>query len=75
MQSQTVVSNPFALMIAPEAIFAAIEQSDRLSRLNSTICRPLDKQRPEVPPQEIRAFDAEIKAVAEPEAAEEQTFD
>ena len=35
--------NPFALMMNPEAIFAAVASSDRLARLKSRICRPLDK--------------------------------
>ncbi len=36
-------SNPFVLMIEPEIIFAAMANSDRLARLESRICRPLDK--------------------------------
>jgi len=40
---QTLESNPFALMMDPDAVFAALAQSDRLSRLHSRICRPLDK--------------------------------
>ncbi|MEO8059053.1 MAG: hypothetical protein ABI671_12060 [Burkholderiales bacterium] len=43
MTHAQIASNPFALMMNPEAIFAAIEQSDRLARLKSQICRPLDK--------------------------------
>ena len=35
-------SNPFALMLEPEAVFAALANSDRLARLKSRICRPLD---------------------------------
>lgn len=38
-----IEANPFALMMEPEAIFAAVAASDRLSRLKSRICRPLDK--------------------------------
>ena len=37
------VSNPFALMMDPEAVFAALASSDRLARLKSRVCRPLDK--------------------------------
>jgi hypothetical protein len=59
------VANPFALMTSPEAVFAALERSDRLARLKSTICRPLDKPRPEKPLVELRAFDEEIET-AEP---------
>lgn len=43
MTHAQLASNPFALMMNPEAIFAAIGQSERLARLNSQICRPLDK--------------------------------
>ena len=62
------VENPFAMMIAPEMVFAAIERSDRLARLKSTICRPLDNPRPAKPAVELGAFDAAIEAVEiEPE--------
>jgi hypothetical protein len=64
MHRSTVASNPFALMTAPEMVFAALERSDRLARLNSTICRPLDKPRPEKPLVEVRAFDDEVEAEA-----------
>lgn len=40
---QQIESNPFALMMNPEAVFAALANSDRLARLHSRICRPLDK--------------------------------
>ncbi len=56
------VANPFALMTSPEAVFAALERSDRLARLKSTICRPLDKPRPEKPLVELRAFDEEVES-------------
>jgi len=56
------VQNPFALMTSPEAVFAALERSDRLARLKSTICRPLDKPRPEKPLVELRAFDEAIES-------------
>jgi hypothetical protein len=39
----TAPSNPFALLLEPEAIFAAMAGSDRLARLKSRVCRPLDK--------------------------------
>jgi hypothetical protein len=35
--------NPFALMMDPESILRAVESSERLARLKSHICRPLDK--------------------------------
>ncbi|CAN5903609.1 hypothetical protein BH11PSE8_BH11PSE8_21570 [soil metagenome] len=43
MQQQQIVANPFALMMDPAAVFAALERSDRLNHLQSRICRPLDK--------------------------------
>jgi hypothetical protein len=63
MDQITISANPFALMIDPEAIFAAIERSDRLARLKSTICHPLDKPRPEQPPVEVKAFDEQVEAI------------
>jgi len=35
--------NPFVLMTDPQAVFAALARSGRLSRLESRLCRPLDK--------------------------------
>jgi len=42
MTAQQIGSNPFALMMDPDAIFAAMASSDRLARLSSRIWRPLD---------------------------------
>ena len=64
MDRAAIAANPFALMIAPEAIFAAIERSDRLARLKSTICHPLDKPRPEQPTVDVEAFDEQVESVA-----------
>lgn len=44
MAQQSQVPNPFRLMIEPEVVLAAIENSERLSRLNRHLCRPLDRQ-------------------------------
>lgn len=62
MHPTEAIANPFALLTSPEMIFAAIERSDRLARLKSTICRPLDTIRPEVQPVEAEAYDAEVEA-------------
>lgn len=43
MQKQGLYANPFALMMDPQAVFAAMERSERLNRLQSRVCRPLDK--------------------------------
>ena len=39
----TPAQNPFALLMNPDSVLQAIERSERLSRLQSRICRPLDK--------------------------------
>jgi hypothetical protein len=44
MTQPSQVSNPFMLMVQPEVVLAAIEKSERLSRLNRHLCRPLDRQ-------------------------------
>ncbi len=58
MPSAQTTSNPFALMMEPEAVFAALARSDRLNRLSSRICRPLDKPMP-VPGAHPAAADVE----------------
>lgn len=45
MQAQTV-ANPFALLLDPASVVAQMERSERLNRLSSRICRPLDKAQP-----------------------------
>lgn len=69
MHTTEFAANPFALMIAPEAIFAAIERSDRLARLKSTICHPLDKPRPEPATVELKDFDDAVEAIAVEESS------
>ncbi|HEU4460621.1 MAG TPA: hypothetical protein VFR90_15985 [Methylibium sp.] len=41
--TEVLSANPFALLMEPEVVFATIEKSGRLGRLQSRICRPLDK--------------------------------
>jgi hypothetical protein len=43
MAHQSQARNPFMLMIEPEVVLAAIENSERLGRLNRHLCRPLDR--------------------------------
>ena len=50
--------NPFALLITPDAVFDALNRSDRLSRLSSRICRPLDERQARLEGTEARAADA-----------------
>ena len=40
---QHAAANPFALLMDPQSVFRAIENSERLERLHSRVCRPLDK--------------------------------
>jgi hypothetical protein len=42
MSQQAQVRNPFMLLVNPEVVLAAIENSERLGKLNSKMCRPLD---------------------------------
>jgi hypothetical protein len=57
------LADPFAMLISPELVMNAIEHSDRLSRLQSRVYRPLD--RPWIPVKGMAEFDSEIDA--EPE--------
>ena len=50
--------NPFALLITPDAVFDALSRSDRLSRLSSRICRPLDERQARLEGTEARTVDA-----------------
>jgi hypothetical protein len=40
------VRNPFMLLINPEVVLAAIENSEMLGQLNRKMCRPLDGPAP-----------------------------
>lgn len=63
MQSTQPVSNPFALLLDPAAVVAEMERSERLARLSSRICRPLDKQHPGQPSGESGGGDVAEGAV------------
>lgn len=58
-------SNPFELLMNPDAVVQAMERSDRLSRLKRRVCRPLDK--PLIPrtAKEVADFDREIDDAVE----------
>jgi hypothetical protein len=43
MQPNQSIANPFSLMINPEAVLKALEQSNALARLQTQVFRPLDK--------------------------------
>jgi hypothetical protein len=66
MQStDTVVNNPFALMLNPDQVFDAIGRSERLERLQRRVCRPLDK--PVLPrtPADLNEFDQALDGQAD----------
>jgi hypothetical protein len=72
MDKSPLVSNPFALMMHPDAVFQAMETSDRLSRLQRRICRPLDKPLIPCTPDEVSAFDREVEDAIVPDEPAEQ---
>ncbi len=53
MSSTVHASNPFDMLIDPQAILLAVENSNCLRSLKSKICRPLDQAAK--PPPEVRA--------------------
>jgi hypothetical protein len=62
MQKQSLYANPFALMMDPQAVLEAMERSERLNRLQSRVCRPLDKPLIPVVQGESQDFDQEVDA-------------
>jgi hypothetical protein len=60
MDKSSLVSNPFALMMNPDAVLAAMAGSDRLGRLQRRICKPLDKPLIPKTPDETTVSDHEI---------------
>lgn len=63
MRSTQTRSNPFTMMMDPEAILQAVERSERLNRLQRRVCRPLDKPLiPKIVPADQVAFDQSIEA-------------
>jgi len=58
----THASNPFEMLIDPQAILDAMEASSPLRELNRKICRPLDKPAPlgPKPVEDGTAFDSAV---------------
>ena len=65
MQKQSLYANPFALMMDPQAVLEAMERSERLNRLQSRVCRPLDKPLIPLVNGDTQAADQDIDALAE----------
>ena len=57
MLRSQLVSNPFSLLMNPQAVLDALEKSEHLGQLASRICRPLDKI-PGAPEAAAGAIDA-----------------
>lgn len=68
---QSSAVNPFALLMDPQSVFRAIENSERLERLQSRICRPLDK--PLLPM--VEAADGEAGQAAEAAQSDDDEMD
>jgi hypothetical protein len=51
------VRNPFALLTNPDVVVKAMESSERLGRLRSRICRPLDRPLDQPPGSAAQADD------------------
>lgn len=62
MQKQSLYANPFALMMDPQAVLQAMERSERLNRLQSRVCRPLDKPLIPLVNSDRDAFDEAVDA-------------
>ena len=75
MQKQSLYANPFALMMDPQAVLEAMERSERLNRLHSRVCRPLDKPLIPLVASDEQAYDSEVDASPDlelEESADEQ---
>lgn len=72
MDKSPLASNPFALMMHPDAVLHAMEHSDRLGRLQRRICRPLDKPLIPCTQDDVAAFDAQVEDTVVPDEPLEQ---
>ncbi len=63
MHTPAAAIGPFAMLLDPEAVLAAMHNSERLNRLESRICRPLD--RVTVPAGAAPTDDAALRTEAE----------
>jgi hypothetical protein len=55
--AQAHARNPFALLTNPEVVVQAMEASERLGRLRSRVCRPLDRPLDRPPGSTVEATD------------------
>ena len=57
MSQTQIASNPFSQLINPGAMLLAVQNSKRLTQLQSRICRPLDKPAVAQGDADVVAFD------------------
>jgi len=60
MRTETLASNPFALMMDPGAVRQLIDKSEQLSQLSQRLCHPLDKAVIRSASAELAAYDSKI---------------
>ena len=62
MDSAIHPSNPFEMLIDPQAILLAVENSNCLRSLKSKICRPLDQAPKPSTEEPVKMEDADVEA-------------
>jgi len=60
MTTAALASNPFALMMDPEAVREMINKSEQLSKLSQRQCHPLDRAVIRSASAELAAYDSKI---------------
>ena len=65
MSRTQIASNPFSQLINPGAMFLAVQNSKRLAKLESRICRPLNKPAVAQGDADVVAFDEALDQSAD----------
>ena len=60
MRTETMVANPFELMMDPERVRQTIAKSESLSKLSQRTCHPLDRAVIRSASAELAAYDSKI---------------
>ncbi len=60
MTTAALASNPFALMMEPEAVLEVVGKSEQLSKLSQRQCHPLDRAVIRSATAELAAYDSKI---------------
>ena len=64
MKQESLVQNPFMMLLSPESVIAAMERSEKLGRLNRRMCHPLDRAAAPGSDGEAAAVDTEDRPYA-----------